>query len=86
MSLRVKEERLYVENQLGDQSLQAVSRDSGTAYKCSGNSSELCGVKGRPVVSKVTAGEDQVKLQGATDIQMVYVPEVLEGDPVELHG
>ena len=34
-------------------------------------------VKGRPVVSKVTAGEDQVKPQGAIDIQMVYVPEVL---------
>ncbi|MGI6148099.1 MAG: DUF3794 domain-containing protein [Firmicutes bacterium] len=84
MSLRVKEERLYVENQLGDQSLQAVFQGTVELPTNAPEIARVVWVKGRPVVSKVTAGEDQVKLQGAIDIQMVYVPEVLEGDPVEL--
>lgn len=84
MSLRVKEERLYVENQLGDNSLQAVFQGTVELPVNAEGIARVVWVKGHPVISKIAAGEDQVKLQGAIDIQMVYVPEVLEGDIAEL--
>ncbi len=84
MSLRVKEERLYVENQFGDSSLQAVFQGTVELPMHSEGIARVIWLKGHPVVSKVTAGEDQVKLQGAVDLEMVYVPEALEGDIPEL--
>src|SRR5690554_3694186 len=84
MSLRVKEERLYVENQLGDNSLQAVFQGTVELPVNADGIARVVWVKGHPVISKIAAGEDQVRLQGAIDIQMVYVPEVLEGDTAEL--
>lgn len=84
MSLRVREERLYVENQLGNSVLQAVFQGTVELPVNAEGIARVVWVKGHPVISKIAAGEDQVKLQGAIDIQMVYVPEVLEGDTAEL--
>lgn len=84
MSLRVKEERLYVENQLGDNSLQAVFQGTVELPVHAEGIARVVWIKGHPVIAKVSAGEDQVQLQGAIDLEMVYVPEVLEGDVPEL--
>jgi len=84
MSLRVKEERLYLESRLGDSSLEAVFQGTVELPVHAESIARVVWIKARPLVTKVEAGEDQVKLQGAIDLEMVYVPEALEGDVPDL--
>lgn len=78
MSLRVREDCLIAENQLGENTLQAVFQGVVELPSLAAPIARVVWVKGYPMINSLGVEQDRVHIQGVIDIQMVYAPETLE--------
>ena len=84
MSLRVREDRLIAENQIGENTLQAVFQGVVELPSLAAPIARIVWVKGYPMINTLIVDQDRVHIQGVIDIEMVYAPETLEGEPILL--
>ena len=84
MSLRVREDRLIAENQIGENTLQAVFQGAVELPSLAAPIARVVWVKGYSMINTLAVDQDRVHIQGVIDIEMVYAPETLEGEPTLL--
>lgn len=84
MSLSVEENRFEAVSRLGENTLQTVLQGNVELPSTAAPIERVIWVQGQPKLGSINSEQDRVYVRGVVDLAMVYVPEILEGEPAGL--